>query len=86
MPDALMPYLASHGMFLPILVSLWYLLRLSREAALSGAQLVVFGVWFAVAFVLQMFARTTGVWVVGLLAQVALAIVLMLKQQSDDIY
>ena len=85
MAPALMPYLASYGIFVPILVSLWYLLRLSREAELFGAQLVVFGVWFVVAFVIQMFART-GLWVVGLLAQVALAIVLILKQKIANIY
>ena len=86
MAPALMPYLVSHGVFVPILVSLWYLLRLSREAELFGAQLVVFAVWFVVAFVLQMFARTAGPWIVGLLAQVALAIVLILKQRVADIY
>lgn len=86
MAPALMPYLTSYGVFVPILVSLWFLLRQSREAELFGARLVVFGGWFVVAFVLQMFARTTGLWLVGLLAQVALAIVLMLKQKVDDIY
>jgi hypothetical protein len=83
---ALMPYLTGYGVFVPILVSLWYLLRLSREAELFGVQLVVFGVWFVVAFVLQMFARTAGLWLVGLLAQVALAIVLILKQKIANIY
>jgi hypothetical protein len=86
MTTALMPYLVSHGVFVPILVSLWYLLRLSREAELFGAQLVVFAVWFVVAFLLQMFARTTGLWILGLLAQVALAIVLILKQRIVNIY
>jgi hypothetical protein len=42
--------------------------------------------WFVVAFVLQMFARTVGLWIVGLLAQVALAIVLILKQRVANIY
>jgi hypothetical protein len=86
MAPALMPYLTGYGVFVPILVSLWYLLRLSREAELFGAQLVVFGVWFVVAFVIQMFARTAGLWLVGLLGQVALAIVLMLKQKIADIF
>jgi hypothetical protein len=86
MGPALMPYLVGYGVFVPILVSLWYLLRLSREAELFGVQLVVFGVWFVVAFVMQMFARTSGLWLVGLLAQVALAIVLILKQKIANIY
>src|SRR5262249_37449359 len=86
MAAALMPYLASYGVYVPILVSLWHLLWPSREAELFGAQLVVFGVWFVVAFVIQMFARTAGLWVVGLLAQVALAIVLILKQRIANIY
>ncbi len=86
MAPVLMPFLGGYGVFLPILVSLWYLLRLSREEELFGARLVVCGVWFVVAFVLQMFARTAGLWLVGLLAQVALAIVLVLKQRIDNIY
>ena len=86
MPATLMPYLTGYGVFAPILVSLWYLLRLSREAELFGAQLVAFGVWFVIAFVMQMFARTSSLWLVGLLAQVALAIVLILKQKIANIY
>ena len=81
-----MPYPARLGVFAPILVSLWYLVKLRHEAELYGTQLVVFWLWFVVAFVTQMFARTAGVWLAGLLAQVALAIVLVLKQQVDNIY
>ena len=81
-----MPYPARLGVFAPILVSLWYLVKLRHEAALFGTRLVVFWLWFVVAFVTQMFARTAGVWLAGLLAQVALAIVLVLKQKVDEIY
>jgi hypothetical protein len=81
-----LPYLARRGVFLPILVSLWFLVALWREGELFGAQEVLFSVWYVVALVTQLFARSTGIWITGMLAQVALAIVLVLKKQIDDIY
>jgi hypothetical protein len=81
-----LPYLARRGIFLPVLVSLWFLVRLWREGELFGAQEVLFCVWFVVALVAQLTGRSTGVWLAGLLAQVALATVLVLKQQIDEIY
>ena len=39
-----------------------------------------------VALVMQLFGHSTGIWLVGLLAQVILAIVLLLKKQVDEIY
>jgi hypothetical protein len=81
-----LPYLARRGVFLPILVSLWFLVRLWREGELFGAQELLFCGWFLVALVAQLFAPSVGGWIVGLLAQVILAIVLVLKQQIDDIY
>ncbi len=78
--------LARLGVFLPILVSLWCLVALWREAELSGVQEWLFCVWFVVALIMQLFAQSTGIWLIGLLAQVILAIVLLLKKRMDEIY
>jgi hypothetical protein len=86
MDPTFMPYLGRRGVFIPILVSLWYLIRLWREAELYGWKEILFPVWFVVALVAQFFAQSIGVWIAGLLAQVALAIVLVLKAQIDSIY
>jgi hypothetical protein len=64
-----MPYLGRRGVFIPILVSLWYLIRLWREAEFYG--------WKEILFPSGSLSR---------LAQVALAIVLVLKAQIDSIY
>lgn len=71
---------------LTVAVSLWFLIRLWREGELYGRQELLFSVWFVVALLTQLVARTPGVWVAGLLAQLALAIVLILKQQMDSTY
>jgi hypothetical protein len=78
--------LARRGVFLPVLVSFWFLLRLWRQGELFGAQEALFSVWFVIALITQLLAANTGVWITGMLAQVALAIVLVLKKQIDDIY
>jgi hypothetical protein len=82
----LLPYLARRGVFIPIFVSLWFLVRLWRAGELYGAKEALFSVWFVVALVTQLLAPSTGIWIAGMLAQVALAIVLVLKKQIDDIY
>jgi ABC-type thiamin/hydroxymethylpyrimidine transport system permease subunit len=71
---------------LTIGVSLLFLVRAWREAELYGAQEVIFGLWFIVALATQLVAHRPGVWIAGLLAQVLLAIVLVLKEQMDNIY
>ncbi len=86
MDSEFLPYLSRRGIFIPVLVSLWYLVRLWREAELYGWKEVVFPLWFVVALVAQFFGSNTGVWVAGVLAQVALAVVLFLKQKIDEIY
>jgi hypothetical protein len=78
-------YFVRQGVFLPILISLWFLVRLWREGELYGLKGTLFCVWFVLATVVQLFAPNMVVWVVGLLAQVALAIVLVLKQKLSDI-
>jgi hypothetical protein len=78
-------YLSRRGIFLPIIVSLWFLVRLWWKAELFGKTGALFCVWFVLAAVAQLFASSLGLWVVGFLAQVALAIVLVLKQRLSDI-
>ena len=86
MDPEFLPYLARRGIFIPILVSLWCLVRLWREAELYGWKEVVFPIWFVIALVAQLFGSNTGIWVAGVLAQVVLAVILVLKQQIDKIH
>jgi len=79
-------YLARRGVFTPILVSLGLLVWLWREGELFGGSGAVFCVWFVLATVAQLFAPTTSVWLAGFLAQVALAIALVFKQQLSKWY
>ena len=78
--------LQSRATFLPVVVSLWFLVRLWRESELFGALEVLFCAWFVVALAAQLFAHSVGLWIAGLVAQVILAISLIVKQQMDDIY
>ena len=66
-------------------VSLFFLVRLSREGALYGRSGIVFCVWFVVAASAQLFAPDVGLWILGIVAQLILAVVLILKQQLSDI-
>jgi hypothetical protein len=78
-------YLSRRGIFLPIIVSLWFLVRLWWGAELFGRTGALLCVWFVLAAAAQLSAPSTGLWVVGFLGQVALAIVLVLKQRLSDI-
>jgi hypothetical protein len=71
---------------LAVVVSLWFLVRLWREGELFGTQQIVFTAWFVVAAITLLVAPTAMVWIAGLVAQVLLAIVLILKDQIDNIY
>jgi hypothetical protein len=81
-------YQVQRGLYLlPIIVSLSTLVGLWWEEKLYGGVGTLFCVWFVIAAVTQLFARSTGVWwAVGLVAQVALAIVLVLKKRIDDVW
>jgi hypothetical protein len=70
---------------LPIIVCVWNLVRLWWAAELNGVQQIVFVVWFLATLVIEWVSRSAWVWIAGFLAQVALAIVLVLKKQLDDI-
>jgi hypothetical protein len=85
MDPAILQWAARRGAFTPILVSLWCLVGLWRAGELFGRSAIVFGSWWALATIAQVFASKPAVWITGLLAQVTLAIVLVLKQQMNDI-
>ena len=85
MDPVILQWAARRGAFLPILISLWFLVRLWRESELYGKTALVCGCWWLLATMTQVFASGPGVWLTGLLAQVALAILLVLKQQMSDI-
>jgi hypothetical protein len=79
-------YFIFRGRYLiPALVSLGCLCRLWRERELFGVSGTLFCVWFAVAAAAQFVETNIAVWIAGLLAQVVLAIVLVLKQRLSDI-
>ena len=78
--------LQSTATVMTIGVSLLFLVRLWREAALSDRQLLVFGVWFVVALAVQLGAHGAGAWIAGLVAQFALAVVLVLKDQIGNVF
>ena len=78
--------LQSSATVLTIGVSLLFLVRLWREHELVGAQQVVFCSWFLIALVIQLFAHGVGAWIAGLVAQFALAVVLVLKEGMNNIY
>ena len=74
------------AIILPPMVCVWYLIKLWRKAELYGVQEVAFSLWFVVSLVTELASRSTGLWIAGLLGQVSLAIVLILKDQMDDIW
>ena len=85
MDPVILQWATRNGAFAPMLVSAWFLVRLWREDELFGKTAIVFASWWVLATITQLFASGPGVWIAGLLAQVALAIVLVLKQQMSDI-
>ena len=85
MEPLILRYVAERGAFIPIVVSLWYFVRLWRDGELFGKAALIFGGWWILATVLQLSASGPGWWVTGLVAQVALAIVLVLKLRMSDI-
>ena len=73
-------------MWLAAVVSLWFLGKLWLEGELVGTRQIVFCTWFVVAAMTQYLAQSPGVWVAGVVAQVVLAITLVLKDQLDSTY
>jgi hypothetical protein len=69
---------------LATVVCAWYLARLWWKGELHGAKLRVFILWFAASVAIQVTSANVWVWVAGFVAQVALAIVLVLKHHWTD--
>lgn len=67
-------------------VSLVFLVQLWRKGELFGTQEVIFCVWFVAALATQLLAQSLGAWIAGLVAQLVLAVVLVLKDRIDSIY
>lgn len=65
-------------------VCLWYLVRLWRKGELYGMQKGVFVAWFVAALAIQFASSSVWMWIAGFLAQVGLAIVLVLKDRWTD--
>jgi hypothetical protein len=74
------------AIILPTVVCVWYLVRLWWEAELYGVQEVVFTLWFIVSLVTELVSQNTLMWIAGFLAQVGLAIVLVMKSHMDDVW
>jgi hypothetical protein len=64
---------------------MWMLVRLWRAGELFGWTGTVFCVWFVLALLAQALGESLGVYLIGFVAQVALAIVLTLKQKLSQI-
>lgn len=71
--------------FVPALASGYLLVFLWRSGDLFGLQELLFGAWFVAAVLVQFLAPSTSVWLAGLIAQVALGIVLIMKERMDRI-
>jgi hypothetical protein len=70
---------------IPTLICLFFLVQLWWKGELYGVQLKVFVLWFVATLAIQFTSQDTWGWIAGFLGQVALAIVLVLKQQWGDI-
>ena len=85
--DPAFGYLLRQSAFMvPLFLSLIELVMLWREAELFGPVGLGLVLWFIIAAVTQLSARSAGVWAIGLAAQTVLAIVLVLKKHIDDIW
>ena len=71
---------------LPALVSGILLLSLWRGAEIFGWQTAAFVAWFVLALLLQFGPLSSSLWLIGLLAQVALSLVLLMKERISQIY
>jgi hypothetical protein len=85
MDVSLFAYVWRFQFALPAAISGGLLTKLWREGNLFGVSGTVFCAWFALAALAQFLMPTGSIWSVGLVAQVALAIVLILKNRLAQI-
>jgi hypothetical protein len=78
--------LQSRSTWLATGVSLWFLVRLWLAGELAEKHQIMFGVWFVAAFVMQLLARSSALWIAGVIAQSSLAVTLILKDRIDNVY
>ena len=74
------------GQFAPAAVSLGFLAKLWWARELYGVQQAAFVAWFMTALAIQLTSHGPGMWIAGYVAQVALAVVLVLKDQIDNAF
>lgn len=74
------------GQSVPAVVSLGVFAKLWSAGELYGLQLAAFVVWFMTALALQLASHGPAMWIAGYAGQAALAIVLVLKDQIDDVF
>lgn len=70
----------------PAAVSLGCLAKLWWARELYGVRQVVFVAWFMTALGIQLASQGPGTWIAGYVGQAMLAVVLVLKNQIDDIF
>jgi hypothetical protein len=74
------------GQSIPAVVCLGYLAKLWWGRELYGVQQAAFIAWFMTALAIQLASHDAWTWIAGFVGQVALAIVLVLKNQIDEMY
>jgi hypothetical protein len=72
--------------YAPPIVSLGFLAKLWLSGELYGRQQALFIAWFIAALAIQFTSQSAWIWIAGFVGQLALAIVLVLKKQIDDIF
>jgi hypothetical protein len=72
--------------FSPAAVCLGFLAKLWWGGELYGVQQLAFAAWFLTALTIQLASHGPLMWIAGYVGQIALAIVLVLKDQMDEIY
>ena len=69
--------------FIPAIASVVLLYVLVKQGDLYGKAFMVFVVWFLVSASLQLFARNTVMWLIGLATQAALATILAIRWNTS---
>ena len=72
--------------FIPAMFCLVFFAKLWREGELWGVQRAAFVAWFVTALATQLASRGPWTWIAGFVGQIALAVVLVLKDQIDNIF
>jgi len=71
---------------IPAVVCVGFLVKLWWSRELYGVQQAALVAWFMIALAIQLASHDPWMWIAGYVGQVALAIVLVLKNQMDNTY